>query len=355
MAGGGGQSTNTIQNAQPWSGAQPYLLQGLGAAQGLYNAGGPSPWIGPTFVGQTGAQTGAQKQQLGYANQVYGGLGGLSGADASSALNRALTGGGSLSALTAGQGSGASSALAQQLSGTPDYSAVQTATNAANQQVINAFGTDVLPGLNQKASFLNNPTGSIKDLNYAIPKLGQQMALNTQQAYLGEYDRAKAAQQSALGIYGQAATTGGAQALQGAALYPQLAGAGQVPGQIAGQIADTGQAYQQQGLNDIMGQYSALQAQPYNNLNWFDQLVTGAGGLGGQQQSNATKTAAQSPVVGAIGGGLTGYAAGTALGSIFAPAATSAAAGAAGGAAAGSSFGGWGALLGAGLGLAGFL
>jgi hypothetical protein len=35
--GGGGKTVNTVQNADPWSGVQPYLGDLFGQAQGLAN------------------------------------------------------------------------------------------------------------------------------------------------------------------------------------------------------------------------------------------------------------------------------------------------------------------------------
>jgi hypothetical protein len=52
-----GQTTSTATTA-PWSGQQPYLLQGFNQAQNLYNQGGPQYYPGQTYAGPTDAQLG---------------------------------------------------------------------------------------------------------------------------------------------------------------------------------------------------------------------------------------------------------------------------------------------------------
>lgn len=50
-----GQTTSTATTA-PWSGQQPYLLQGFNQAQNLFNMGGPQYYPGQTYAGPTDAQ-----------------------------------------------------------------------------------------------------------------------------------------------------------------------------------------------------------------------------------------------------------------------------------------------------------
>ncbi len=134
MAGGGGATQQTT----PWSAASPYITDIMGKAQGLY--GTQAPTYNPA-------------SNFGYKQ--------------------------------------ATNAVGQDLSGTPDYTAVNKAIGAANDQQWNQFYQSVVPQLNQRASFLGNPSGAIKDLNSSITNLTQNQNLNAQQAYLGQYDQAK--------------------------------------------------------------------------------------------------------------------------------------------------------------------
>lgn len=54
-SGGGGQNTTTVQNADPWSGQQPYLQTGMAQAQTNLNTGGPQYYPGSTVAPQSAA------------------------------------------------------------------------------------------------------------------------------------------------------------------------------------------------------------------------------------------------------------------------------------------------------------
>jgi len=192
MSGGGSEVTSS----NPWSQAQPYLLDAMGKAQGLYNTTSPQ-YANPASNFGYGQVTGA----LGGAINGTNGIGSLS-----NSLNPAV-----------------GSAISSELSGTPDYTAVNKALDAANQQTWNSFNNTEIPQLNQRASFLGNPSGAIKDLNWATSQIGNNMNLNAQQAYLGQYNDALARQASAAGLGANIAQTAGAQSLQGASLFPSIA------------------------------------------------------------------------------------------------------------------------------------
>lgn len=149
-------------------------------------------------------------------------------------------------------------ALGNVISGQPDYSAVNQAIGAANTQQWNQFNNQVVPQLNANASFLGNPTGSIKDLNSAVTNLTQNQSLNAQQAYLGQYDLAKQRQLQGIGMYPTIAgmpnqalsdyaniigNTGGRYSTQTSALQP---GSGQTASNIIG------------GLTSGVGLYNQL-------------------------------------------------------------------------------------------------
>jgi hypothetical protein len=348
MDKGGGSST-TVQKADPWAAAQPYLKDIMGQARSLYNTGGPLMYPGQTFVGPTSGQLGAWDTVLNYADQVFGGQPAPQFGQATSALGSSLAGDtalgrmatsiGSISvpALAQGFAGGAptfnpsaftpslgniggidtTSAFSRALSGTPDYAGVQGAIDAANAPILRQFEQDLLPSLNQRATFLGNPTGGIKTLNRVLPELGERMATNAAAITDAERQRALTAQQGAsqfltqaglqatglgqqgastsaniLGDYrnqllglgglgGQLAQGAGAQSLQGLGLFPSIVGLGQYPGQLSQSFADWGAGFQGKALQDQINQFNYYQNLPLQNLQNYNAIVQGYGGLGG--------------------------------------------------------------------------
>lgn len=98
-------------------------------------------------------------------------------------------------------------AYQKMLSGTPDYAGAQGAIDKANAPLLRQFNEELIPGLNQKATFSNNMTGGIKGLNRAIPELGSRMSENAQGIMNNERLRALDAQERAAG----AVSSGGFQ------------------------------------------------------------------------------------------------------------------------------------------------
>lgn len=285
MSGGG---STTVQNQDPWSGAQPYLRDLYGMAyQNSRNPAGFYP--GATYLGPTQGQLAGWDTQLNYADQVFGGAQAPRFGEATGALSDVLTGSTALGSLTGGNAGAASSAMNKMLSGTPNYSAVQGAVDAANAPLLRQFEQDLLPSLNQRATFLGNPTGGIKTLNRVLPELGERMSQNAQNAYLGEYNRAQAAQQAGLGMYGQLAGQQTNAALSGIGMFPGLAQAGSTPGALSSQFADWGAGFQNQALQDQMNRWNYYQNLPAQTAAQYSGLLTGAGGLGGQSRSSTNQ------------------------------------------------------------------
>lgn len=313
MGGGSGSKTSN----EPWSAAQPYLRDVMSQAQQQYQQGGQlnpqqqagwssqldyaqgalqSPLYGQTVNAVSGALQGGPYSQ--FVNPSSGAAG--------SALSSQL-GGGYYGGLVGGDtGTQAQSALQAQLSGTPNYSAVQGAVDAANQQANEYLTNQVIPGLNQRASFLQNPTGSIKGLNQAVTDVGKAQSQYAQQAYLNEYNRAQAAQQSALGQY--SGLLGGAQQAQQTGLGQYLSGLGGVAGSQAQGVSQYPTIY---GLGAQPGQLqtqygNTLADTSQQNLANYANIIQGFGGLGGtssqRTSSNPWGTVAQ------IGGSVLGAA-----------------------------------------------
>lgn len=235
----------------------------------------PSYYGGPLTVGPTDAETSAWGQRANYNQNVFGGsampyfgdvtdavgdnlrgssnLGSLSSAISPYATNQLLNGfGGPNTAGIAGiqapgqtntasqignysfgttldpsgksptfgvaGGLDARGAYAKALEGTPDYAGAQKAIDAANAPLLRQFNEQVIPGLNQRATFTNNMTGGIKGLNRAIPELGDRMSQNAQGIMNQERLRALDAQERAANAVSQGGFQGyglGLQTAQG--------------------------------------------------------------------------------------------------------------------------------------------
>lgn len=228
----------------PWGPAQPYLTNIMGLGQGLYNSTAPN-YQNPA-------------PNFGFG-QVTGALG--------SAINGTSPFGGFANSLAPGLGS----AFGQQLSGQPDYTAVNGALRAANQQTMNQFVNSFIPQMNARASYMQNPTGAIKDTNWALSQMGQNMDLNAQQAYLGQYDAAQQRQANAMGLGSGLMQGAGAQSLQGASLFPSLS---QMPfsnlANYANIVGNTGGRYGTQSTNINPGSFGTA-------ANIIGGLTAGAG------------------------------------------------------------------------------
>jgi len=203
----------------------------------------PTYYPNQTYVGPTAAEGAAWQQQANYNSSVFGGqptlqYGGLTGygnnaiqgnnqlgqmssqmaPSATSAVNQAFSPydvGGRFDALGAPTGTvreatpqagqigqygfgttldaqgnapqygkagslDATSAYNRMLSGQPDYQGTQGAIDAANAQVMRQLTDQIVPQLNQQATFSNNMTGGIKGLNAAMPEIAQRMSENAQ-------------------------------------------------------------------------------------------------------------------------------------------------------------------------------
>jgi hypothetical protein len=346
--------------SEPWSEAKPYLTDALGRGQTLSQQP-VSYYGGPLTVGQTGAETGAWNARNAYNSQVFGGPA-LNYGSAATALNSTLTGQNPLSGMagqiapqatdlltssfnapnTSGilgiQGPGTSNAAGnignygfgtsldaagmapqfgvagdldargayqRMLSGTPDYEGVQGAIDAANAPILRQLNEQIIPELNQKATFSNNSTGGIKALNRVLPEVGERMALNAQNITNQERLRALSSQESAANAISQGGFQGyglGLQTAQGErGLEQGLASMGLSADTTRGQLqlSDTSAnlagsdfGLRQQGMaQDVSDRYRA-------DLLNYGSL---AGQLGGQATAQQLQAAGLFPSLNQVG------------------------------------------------------
>jgi hypothetical protein len=234
-------------------------------------------------------------------------------------------------------------ALQSALSGQPDYSGLQGAIDAANAPMLRQLEQDIIPGLNQRATFLNNETGGIKTLNRVLPEIGERMSQNATGLYNQERMRALDAQQNAAGLISQGGLSSFGLGLQGAnqdlqgqiananlggqfrgdllglgnlagnlagsqsqdmarwgALFPGLAQAGAQPYQNAMQYGQFERGIAENALQGDMARHEFQQQDPYNRLSFYNQMINGTAGLGGTQSS--TGPGGSGGLMGGIGG-----------------------------------------------------
>lgn len=317
MSGGGGNTT-TVQKSDPWAGAQPYLTDALGfASDSAYNP--PQYYPGPTSTGPTTGQLNAFDTRLGYSDQVFGGANAPRFGEATGAVSNALTGNTGLSKLSSRIGGiDTAPAFNRALSGTPDYAGLSASIDAANAPILRQFNEDILPGLNQRASFLGNPTGGIKTLNRVLPELGQRMSQNATTITEAERQRALGEQTSTAQYLtsqaGNLASNDSSTRLGAASQFPGLVQLGAQPGQLATQFGDFGAQQQQQQLDDQRKMFEYYQNLPYQTAQQYAGLVSPLGGLG---QVNTSQLPPGNRSAGALGGAATGAAIGAQTGNPY--------------------------------------
>lgn len=313
MSGGGG--TTTVQSNQPWAGSQPFLMDVLNQGR-QNNAAGPAYYPGQTFVSPTEGQIGAWDTKLNYADNVFAGANAPRFDEATGTLSKTLTGNTQLGGLGQSINPLASGAINTAFSGgpkdyssyfktSPDYQGVQGAIDAANAPILRNLNENIIPGLNSRATFLNNPTGGIKTLNRALPDIGQRMSENALSITEGERRRALSAgeqyanfdsqnqsnfRSQALGLGGLGANISqgvGSQQLQGLQNFGSLYNLGQQPGQLQSEFAEFGANAQNKALQDQISRFNYYQNLPDQQLDRYGSLVTRAAGLGGTSSSSS--------------------------------------------------------------------
>ncbi len=398
LGGSGGGGGSSIPK---W--LKPYMKDSLSGAKSLSNT--PQRYFpGATTIGLMPEEQSAWDQRFGYNQGMYG-PGGLFGTTAGAAGN-ALTGntyGGfmtgalapfstatALSSFGAGPGQvgrygfdttlnpqgmapqfgqagglDATQAWQSMLSGTPDYSGAQGAIDAANAPLLRQLNEEIIPGLNQRATFLNNPTGGIKTLNRVLPEVGERMSQNALSVMEGERQRALASQQQAANAVSQGGLQGYGLGLQGAlgqaglqqglaqhmlgtdvanaglmgqyrgdvlglgglagglagdmdvnaarwgSMFPGLAQAGQQPSQDALGYSNFLRTLAEGGLAGDISRWNFGQQEPFNREQWYADIVRGMAGATPPSQGGGSNA------LGIFGGMQAGAGLGGQLADIF--------------------------------------
>lgn len=290
---GGGQSTNTIQNADPWVGQQGYLRDIFSNAQRQFNAPGPGFFPSTTVAAPSQATTQGQNYLTDYATRA-------------ATFNQ-----GAMDSASFNLGPG-------RFAESNPY--LQSYMEAAARPLVQGFQA---PGgvLSSIRSNFNDSSGGQSTRQgiaegVATRGLTQQIAdQNAQIAFQGYSDAAQRATQSQ-------------------ALAPSLMQAGAYPGSLFSAVGQQQEQYTQNLINEAINRWNFEQNLPAQKLAQYQALVQG--GYGGTSSSTSSATPGQvNPVLSAAGGAATGYALGTMIG----------------GASQGATYGPWGAVAGGLIGL----
>lgn len=261
---------------------------------------------------------------------------------------------------TFGQAGGldARGAYQSMLSGQPDYQGTQGAIDAANAPILRQFNEEILPGLNERATFLNNPTGGYKTLSKVMPEMGERMSMNASNIMNQERVRALEAQERAAGavsqgglnsfglgldasgrqaglnlqadstnadlrdrfrgdslnygsLAGQLATSGGQQGLGALGMYPSIYQMGMGGSDVAMQEAQWRRGLAEDQNAAEQGRFNYLRDAPLQQQQTLAGILQPGAGLGG---STTGTQPGGSRAAGALGGALSGASMGSTIG-----------------------------------------
>lgn len=269
MNGGGGTSTNTVQNSEPWKGAQPYLTDLMSQGQQIYDSQkGQNNYAPFNTVVQPSAQT---NTGIDLTTQRA-----LQGSPVTDAADASLTG------VLNGSSPG-SSAL--------DYFANPGNINPYLTSQFNAASKPVIDAVNAQFS-QGGRTGSVANQDALTRSLGDLSSNIFSSGYENAANRALTA--------GQASNQG---RIQASAIAPSVAGADYTDLQNLLNVGGAKDAQSQNQINDLLTRWSYQNQQPWNILNQYGGAISGLGSLGGTTTSTG-KNSGQDQTPSLIGGGL---------------------------------------------------
>lgn len=260
--GGGGQSTQTVQKADPWEGQQSFLTTGYEQALGRLNSADPTFYPHSSVTPFNANETQAQQAMLDYSrgarplamqNAAESALTGELLANPNTnpvfATTRALPGLGlgslgmaqGLTAGATGTPQGNNPVLQQMLSGSAmNNPFIAPALASATQEAVQNFQQQVMPGI-RTSQIQYQPGGSSRGdvvTGMAGSGLAQQLANNATRAYMDAQNQAIGQQQFGLGLaeQGRAARAGEAMQQFGGAMAPALQGEQAISQRLGGGV-----------------------------------------------------------------------------------------------------------------------
>lgn len=259
-AKGGGTST-TVQQADPWEGVQPYLLEGFENLD-QYAQDIPSFYPNQTYANFNPLQEQAFAGQLGYAGSPE--LQNLIG-NQFDATNFGLN----------------------AVNDPYSNQALQSHIAAAQRPLTQAYQEQVLPGIRDQAEMYGG-AGSRTGLAEGVASRGYLDAMGDVSS----------------GMMSQAYGQGLDQQARMMALAPQTMQSGMMPWNIAGQVGSQYQGMDQNAINEAMSRYNFDQTAGYDR--YTDYLNTLQGTPWGSSTATGPDPNATNPLTGALGGAAMG-------------------------------------------------
>ena len=298
---------STVRTTEgPWDTQRPFLGQGFGRAEQLYQAG-PAPYFqGETVAGFDPAQQRAQAQTLGY---LEGPRPNLMQAQAEQQLGRTYDWSRQIPELAMEGARAVGPTLTNMMTGEVPTGADTPYADLSNayQQAVMSRLTDPTSGIlpQIRGSLVNyQPGGSTRGnmlQQQAIANaVTQGMAMPMAQMYGNAYQQAQSqrlpAAQQALGAYGQA--MGGLQqgaqtGLAGVSAYPSIMGAPLAMYQAGADVGQQRRALAQEGINQQMAKYNYAAQAPQIALQNYMAGISGEYGGVTKQTPSALGTAGQ--------------------------------------------------------------
>lgn len=346
MGASGGGSTQTVQKADPWEGAQPYLKDMFQQSQGLYQSGAlgnlpfPAQRVAPlTPAEETAAEGLNQFGQTPIYQNIMQGLGqtfaqGTGQQPVATAGAYAPMGQGSdvmmgFNPQQFTQGIGGQDPrtqtllrhhIQQNMSGQPDYDQVQALTEAATRPAMRQFQEQVLPSIGHQAVAAGQRGGSREGVAQGIAARGLTDLIGDTSTRIAEAERQRAlqTQMQAMGLGSQQGLQGKQLGLQGtsaaanlglsaeqmrasqglglgqlgmqqqqlaAGMGPQLANMAIMPYQTMLQGGGLQRQNVQNQITDLAGRFDQLQGLPRESLMNYASIISPGAGLGSQSSS----------------------------------------------------------------------
>ena len=286
-SGGTPSVTQTTQSKDPWEPSQNYLKEAMSGAQNYFRGNiGYQPFPNSTVAGMDPALSRGLGEQAQQAERMMGGSEGV----------RAASGLGTRMIQSEGLSPGLLQLLQQQQGQENPY--LQSILNTSNRQIADKVNAGV-SGAGRYGSGAHTDIAARAMSEAADPILAQDYARRQQMQ--------------------QAIMEGGLQrAGQWSQLMPTLDEAQYAP---AERLSAIGQMYtdrDQKGIDEAVKRWNVQQAQPWENLQRFNAISTGAGSLGATTLGTQPGPTQPSTLQRLFGGA----AAGAGLGSMFGPVGT---------------------------------
>lgn len=265
--GGGGGSTTTVQQADPWTGLQPYLKEGFTSASQLYGSGGLST---APYQGNTVAPLSADTQAaLDFTRQ------------------RALSGS---PLVSQAQQQAFSTLSGDYLAGGNPYLA--NALTGSLRPTVENFRDAVMPSIEARAAQSGRyGSGAMQDQQgKAYDALARNIAEASTNAYAQNYEQERARQAQAM------------------LLTPQLAAEDYKDAERLAAVGDYYDQYQQSLINQDVMRYEQERDAPYNALSRYMSLLqAGPSGIGSSSSTTSGGGQRSNPLLGALGGAASGF------------------------------------------------